>query len=307
MVLKILFINLLIETVLNYIAIEFKTHHSKIINEKEINFNSSDFMIDYRFNKLYFPIEIGSPPKEVAFILRTSSSGLNIGYSICPLFSFSDLPNHYFEYTVENSTTYNLTTKNIKSISNTISGFKSTELFQFHTDWELKESKLILVNYLPFIYTSKAEANKLYDDDTICGLIGLKLFDIETFESNYNLIHMLKKMNITNNYIFSFEYKDNNIEEGILIIGEVPHKYNPKKYNEEQMTTDYAVAEHFNLVWGVQFNSIYFFDEENNKNIMNDIKYAHFVQELYCIKGTTTYKKIIEEKFFNYYMVKNIC
>ena len=307
MILKIVFMIFMIELALSYIVIEFKTHHSKIINENEKNFNSSDFMIDYRFNKLFFPIEVGSPPKEVPFILNTLTSGLNIGYSICKLYYFSDLPEKYFEYSAENSTTYNLTSQNIKRISNTITGSQSTELFKFYTDIELKESKQILINDLPFIYSSKADANKLHDDGTMCGIIGLVLFERDTFQSNYNLIHTLKQMNITDNYIFNYEYKDKNNDEGMLIIGVMPHVYNPKKYHEEQLKIDYAVAEHFNLIWGVQFNSIYFFDEENNKITMNDIKYGHFTPEIYCIKGTSTYKKLIIEKFFNYYMTKNIC
>ena len=72
-------------------------------------------------------------------------------------------------------------------------------------------------------------------------------------------------MNITNNYIFSYEYDNENYEEGKIIIGEYPHNYNKDKYNEDQLRNDYAVAEHFELVWGLLFNSIYFFDEDKNK------------------------------------------
>ena len=297
----------LIMPVFNYIVIDFKTHKQTNIKENETNYNSTDFLMNYFQSKIYFLIEVGSPPKDVAFILRTSTSGLNIGYSICSRFGFSDLPNKFFEYTADNSTTYNLTSENIKYISNTFTGSQSTDLFKFYTDFEKKESKQILIEDLPFIYLSKFDANKLYDDGTVCGLIGLEIFEKDSFKERYNLIHLLKQKNIIDNYIFSYEFKENNIDEGMLIIGEKPHIYNSKIYNKEQLLSDYAVGEHYDLVWGVMFNSIFFFDGENNKIIMSDIKYGQFIPELYCIKGTSTYKKFIEEKFFNYYMNKNIC
>ena len=129
----------------------------------------------------------------------------------------------------------------------------------------------------------------------------------ESFQENYNLISLLKKMNITNNYIFSYEYDNENDEEGKIIIGEYPHNYKKDKYNEDQLRNDYAVAEHFEIVWGLLFNSIYFFDEDKNKTSINDIKYARFIPELNCIKGTKSYRKEIENSFFNYYINKSIC
>ena len=296
----------LIENILNYIVIPFKTHHS-LNNKNEEYYNSSDFIKEYYSNKIYFPIEVGSPPKEIAFILITTTSGLNFGYSICPHFYFSDLPITYLEYSYENSTTYNLTSKNLKEISNTLMGSQSTESFKFYTDISKKESNHIIVNNLPFIYISKDDAIKIYNDGTICGLIGLALFERESFRETYNLINLLKKKDVIDNYYFNYAYNKNNNEEGILIVGEQPHNYNPKMFNEVQLRTEYSIGEHFELVWGVMFNSIYFFDKDNKKVSMTDIKYAQFIPELYCIKGTLSYKKIIEEQFFNSYINKNIC
>ena len=308
MLIKILFIYIiLIEEIFNFIVIPFKTHHSSNLKKNSDDYNSTDFMEYYFENKIYFLIEVGSPAKEVPFILITSTSGLNIGYSLCSRFQFSDLPKEYYQYSDENSTTYNLTSKNLKTISNTFMGSQSTELFKFYTDLEKNEFNKININDLPFIYTSKEDANKLFDDGTICGIIGLTLFERNTFMENYNIINLLKKKNITQNYIFNFEFDEKNDDEGLLIIGEEPHKYNKNKYNEEQLRNDYASAEHYELVWGVLFNSIYFFDEDKNKTNIKDIKYARFIPELNCIKGTSKYKEAIENKFFKYYMNKNIC
>lgn len=297
-----------IEQVFNYIVIPFKTYHHYQKDEKKEDdeeYNSINFIQDYLNNKIYFPVEIGSPAKEVAMILTTQSSGLNIGYSICNKSEFTNLPQNYYEYKVENSSTYNLTTKNIKTYSNAIGGFKSTELFKFFSDLEKKE--VYEIEDLPFIYTPKEDVFYKYEDGKICGLIGLTLYEKDTFQETYNLISLLKKMNITNNYVFSYEYEPENNEEGKIIIGEYPHIYNKNKYNEEQLVNEYAVAEHYELVWGLMFNSIYFFDEGKNKTSINDIKYARFIPELNCIRGTKSYRKAIEEEFFNYYINKNIC
>ena len=297
-----------IEQIFNYVVIPFKTYHHYQKDEKKEDdeeYNSINFIQDYLNNKIYFPVEIGSPAKEVAMILTTQSSGLNIGYSICNKSEFTNLPQNYYEYKVENSSTYNLTTKNIKTYSNAIGGFKSTELFKFFSDLEKKE--VYEIEDLPFIYTPKEDVFYKYEDGKICGLIGLTLYEKDTFQETYNLISLLKKMNITNNYVFSYEYEPENNEEGKIIIGEYPHIYNKNKYNEEQLRNEYAVAEHYELVWGLMFNSIYFFDEGKNKTSINDIKYARFIPELNCIRGTKSYRKAIEEEFFNYYINKSIC
>ena len=226
---KLVFLLLLIiKEVLNYIVIPFKTHHSIYKRDNNNEYNSTDFILNYYSNKIYFPIEVGSPSKKIPFILITSSSGLNIGYSLCSKFSFSDLAINYNEYSAEKSTTYNLTSKNIKSISNTITGFQSTEKFKLYTDLKKTETNKIAINELPFIYTSKEDGNKYYDDGTICGLIGLALYEENNFQQTYNIINLLKKKNITNNYIFNFEYDESNNDEGLLIIGEEPHIYNKK-------------------------------------------------------------------------------
>ena len=241
-----------IEQVFNYIVIPFKTYHHYQKEEKKEDdeeYNSTNFIQDYLNNKIYFPVEIGSPAKEVVFILTTKTSGLNIGYSLCNKSEFTNLPQKYLEYRVENSTTYNLTSKNIKTISNAIMGYQSTELFKFYADLEKKEAYEI--EDLPFIYIAKEDVFYKYEDGKICGLIGLTLFEKETFQENYNLISLLKKMNITNNYIFSYEYDNENDEEGKIIIGEYPHNYKKDKYNEDQLRNDYAVAEHFEIVWGL--------------------------------------------------------
>jgi len=297
-----------IEHVFNYIVIPFKTYHHYQKKEKKENdteYNSTNFIQDYLYNKIYFPVEIGSPAKEVAFILNSQTSGLNIGYSICNKTGFTNLPQKYYEYLAKNSSTYNLTVNNIKTISNTYSGFQSTELFKFFSDLESKE--VYEAKDLPFIYTPREDVYYTFDDGKICGLIGLTLFEKGNFQETFNLISLLKKMNITNNYVFSYEFDPENDEEGKIIIGEYPHIYNKDKYNEEQLRNDYAVAEHYELVWGVMFNSIYFFDEDKNKTLINDIKYARFIPELNCIRATKSYRIAIEEEFFNYYINKSIC
>ena len=304
----ILLYALFIEQVFNYIVIPFKTYHHYQKEEKKEDdeeYNSINFIQEYVNNKIYFPVEVGSPAKEVAFILTTKSSGLNIGYSICNKSEFTNIPQKYLEYSIKNSTTYNLTSSNIKTISNTIMGFQSTELFKFFSDLEKKDAYEI--KDLPFIYTPKEDVYYLYEDGKICGLVGLTLFEKENFQETYNLISLLKKKNITNNYVFSYEYDNENEEEGKMIIGEYPHIYNKGKYNEEQLRSDYAVAEHYEIVWGLMFNSIYFFNENKTKTSSNDIKYARFIPELNCIRGTKSYKKQIEDEFFGYYINKSIC
>ena len=157
-----------IEQVFNYIVIPFKTYHHYQKEEKKEDdeeYNSTNFIQDYLNNKIYFPVEVGSPAKEVVFILTTKTSGLNIGYSLCNKSEFTNLPQKYLEYRVENSTTYNLTSKNIKTISNAIMGYQSTELFKFYADLEKKEAYEI--EDLPFIYIPKEDVFYKYEDGRV--------------------------------------------------------------------------------------------------------------------------------------------
>lgn len=292
---------------LSYIVIPFKTYHSP--NNKDIKeeLNTLEFLQLYYYNKIFFPIEVGIPSKEIPFILTTTTSGLNIGY-FCSRFNFSNLPEKYNKYSTENSTTYNSTSPGLKVVSNTFMGSPSTESFYFFKNKEKTDNNnnKIVLNNIPFIYNSKKDIFQIVENESICGLIGLTLFDKETFQGDFNFINTLYRLNITDNYILSYEFDENNTDNGMLIIGEEPYNYNSKKYNKEQIRNDYSIGEHYQLVWGTMFNSIYFYDKNNNKTIMNDIKYAKFMPELNIIIGTQNYYRIIKEKFFDFYINKSI-
>ena len=300
---KIILFLYLTKHILSYLAIPFKTYYSTNDNE---NLSALEFLQNYYYNKIYFPIEVGIPSKEVPFILTTASSGLNIGY-FCSRFNFSNLPEKYYEYSVENSKTYNITTQGLKIISNTFMGSPSTESYNFFTNIEKNEDNKLKINNIPFVYNSKTDLYQYIENELICGLIGIPLFDKENFQGNFNLINTLYNLNITDNYTLTYEYDENDNNDGMLIIGEEPFNYNPNKYRKEQIRNDYSIGEHNELVWGTLFNSIYFYDKDNNKISIKDIKYARFIPELNCIIGTQSYYRIIKEKFFDFYINKTIC
>ena len=143
---------LIIDTSLNYIVIPFEIYHLEYNIQNEENFTADDIIHYYFNNRIYFPIKVGFPEKNGAFILSNKTSGLNFSYSICSRFQFSNISKKFFEYSSENSTTYNLTSENIKIISNTLTGSQSTELFKFYKDIDIKETNKILINDLPFVY-----------------------------------------------------------------------------------------------------------------------------------------------------------
>ena len=108
---------------------------------------------------------------------------------------------------------------------------------------------------------------------------------------------ILKRINLTNKYVFSIHYNSNN--EGYLIFGAYPHEYFPNKYKEKQLISFYTTPDKFEIT-----NFIINIDEvissnnniekkiSNNTNLVFELYYGFFV-------GNGAYQDYIEKYFFN--------
>ena len=65
-----------------------------------------------------------------------------------------------------------------------------------------------------------------------------------------------KKFILINQEVFFFNY-DENKEDGELIIGDYPHKYDTKNYNENNYKYLYAMQRNGIIRWDITFDNIY--------------------------------------------------
>lgn len=151
--------------------------------------------------------------------------------------------------------------------------------------------------------------------------IGLQILLNDKFK--YNFISLLKERKIIDNYnwfiLFDQLPKKSkgemyNLDEIMnnkpkLLIGILPHVYNPKKYNEKQFVQLYSN----NFQWVIYFKYIYYFSKNNTNNNANSQKrslYGNRVEidfNTLLIYSPSLYYTYIKRDFFNEYLSLNIC
>jgi hypothetical protein len=136
-----------------------------------------------------------------------------------------------------------------------------------------------------------------------CINVGLKLNYNRDLEKNINLIIQLAQ-NFKESYDFTFKYTSDDV--GMVIIGAEPHVYDPDIYSEKDYRT--IGAEDIDLQdyrdWHLTFDEIYFpYKDKISGNIMNkklnETKKIRIKFDLGIIYGSTDYKKMIKEYFFD--------
>ena len=144
------------------------------------------------------------------------------------------------------------------------------------------------------------------EDEQLCGSFGFTIF----YQKNNNkLIEQLKSSNITQNYYWSFNYTS--LDKGFIIIGILPHEYNPDKYDKDDLMETYTIMGDGDMQWGMDLNQIYFFSSKNKKN--EEIHAKSLVAEgifeftMQLIVGSYSYKELIIEHFFQEFYDKKIC
>ena len=144
------------------------------------------------------------------------------------------------------------------------------------------------------------------EDEQLCGSFGFTIF----YQKNNNkLIEQLKSSNITQNYYWSFNYTS--LDKGFIIIGILPHEYNPDKYDKDDLMETYTLMGDGDMQWGMDLNQIYFFSSKNKKNeeihVKSIIAEGIFEFTMQLIVGSYSYKELIIEHFFQEFYDKKIC
>ena len=120
-------------------------------------------------------------------------------------------------------------------------------------------------------------------------------------EQNSNLINQLKSQNIITSYSFMIKY-DKNEEKGEIIIGGLPHIYDPKHYSEKYFIYDYIYFNEKNPGWRIGFKDIKY-----GENELNSIKSGELSLDFGFILASSTYKDILDKYFFKNEKYEEYC
>ena len=204
---------------------------------------------------------------------------------------------NYNKYNESNSKSYkceisNCSIKEFYDGCQYTNGIISTEDFNILND----KNEISVVKKMKFILGTKAK-----DENTPEGFVGFKL---SYYDSNleYNLIYILKNLNVTNSYFWHLNY-DN---EPKMIIGGFPHDLNSKKYNPQKFFSTNALTLNggYYIYWGLEFSQIYY---DNMTFGLSTDKSASIRFDYKLIRAPEETSILLEKEFFSIYYNKNIC
>ena len=107
-----------------------------------------------------------------------------------------------------------------------------------------------------------------------------------------DFIAQLKELNVINSYFWTLNYTSEN--EGVLIIGEQPHVYNPSLYHVSQLRASHSFIFNTMYYWGLRFDEIIF-----QGKLFRPYLETSFNYELNYIEGIKTYYTYLKEYLVN--------
>ena len=115
-----------------------------------------------------------------------------------------------------------------------------------------------------------------------------------------NFIEELKKLKLINGYAWTFKYTSDN--EGLFILGDEPHVYDPDNYNGSNFVNTLPQINPHSYGWIINLDKIYSGEEQLPKPINCRFSFSNNY-----ILADATYNKTISKQFFNNYISKHIC
>ena len=144
--------------------------------------------------------------------------------------------------------------------------------------------------------------NEEDNNEDLCFNFG---FNIDTTLDKTNLINQLKKKSYINEYMWTLKYLVE--DEGIIVLGTLPHFYNYDSYFISQYCVMKAIQNQSpETAWSFKMDEIRIAPKNSNKVLLSEIK-VDFLPDRGLIIGTDEYKHKIDELAFNDLISKRIC
>ena len=168
------------------------------------------------------------------------------------------------------------------------------------------------INKFIFSYENITEGDK-----NLIGCIGLQNFYQDITNNNVessNFLYQLKNLGLIDYISFSINYTSDN--QGFININIDPNEFSPNLYSNKNkysaivkdIKSNYAGS----YLWNLEINSTYHINNEKKEVLINSgssqDKYSALLNPTYgLIKGSESYKNIIEKDFFKKLIDRKIC
>ena len=287
-----------------YISISFKENNIYYRRYPK-QYSSYDFLNDFFLNNLSLDLFIGTPSQEVNSFLTLENS--------CFKFIEKDkykknLNNNYYyrikTFSPKKSMTF-LLNKNNKAII-------AEDLFLFKS-----ENNKNLTNGIHIPFNIDFNSGEINEEMEFINELGLNSPFFLDNKDCPNFIKELKKNKLIKEEIYSLVYKSDT--QGTFYIGDNLYNINEDKYNKNNFFNINSIQNKNGIKWNINFDRIYIHDKflagnntisykDNGGKInltMNTVVNLKIDQKITI--GTTEYKKMIDDLYFNYLIQLNIC
>ena len=182
-------------------------------------------------------------------------------------------------FNILKSETFSIISSNM-SITKSNDTYQGSDNFYFYTDIKLQNKKKF--ESIPILCP-------FGKNSSLSPIIGLQ---IENKNKSNNLINIFKSKNIIKNYFWTIKFND--INEGLIIIGDLSHDY------IIQFANTYSIKN--KIYWGFHISSIKF-----SGLTISDYMIGKIEPKILEIFGSYEYITSIEKLFFQNYIENNIC
>ena len=281
----------LIQFINNLATIKFKTFYPTTYNMKLPNpkFKTEDYIRSIVLSKIYFEVITGNETTEKS----NKSQILNI---------FSDTKtNEFYIESYENFYFYDEDYDKLCNysflLSNTYKKIETPvneESFKIYTDINLFKYQYMKLQFFEDRYHQTEEL--------LCGKIGtggeIKI------ENEMNFIQQIIKNLNSSDKTFVFKYSNKTSDEGLIIIGDIPHNILSNEFNEKNLISFNAGN---NNIWSIRVDNIIFEGYNiNTSAIYNKVEIA-ITTEFDGLLFPEFYITQLNNIFFNKYYKNNTC
>ena len=304
----------------NNIFIPFKIYHNTLDNNED-----ERFINEYISNNIYIEMQLSQPPQNI--IAKINSLEFELLMKSVNKLPFDNL---YSNFSQKESNTFTVISEegnvhfpNSKYVKDN---------FNFCVKYDAEKKRCIDYKYynnINFIYSDweiyDEEEKKENNKDKYTYLdIGLNFKRYIKDKAKYSLFNNLIMNNYINNnnwflYFFNhikndnidYNKENNEIDDGLIVIGSDPIEYFGNKYNKSLILSCQGINTEYDYrnCWSIVFDELKQKTlKQDNKDVVIENKVQGVINYNYnAIVGNYRYMDIIEKTFFWPYMTKNIC
>ena len=282
-----------------YISLPFK-QKNPVYRRYPPNYSSTNFINDFFTNNLLVDMHLGTPIQDINSVLNPSSSCFTF---IEKMKSNNINKNKISKYIPKKSLTF-LLNKNGK-------GMTAEDLFLFKD-----ENNKNVFNNIHIPFSLDLDLGEINEETEFIGELGLNSkFGLKDRNCPNYMSELKKKKNIKEK-IFSLVYKHE--EKGYLFIGNSLYNIDGDKYKKNNFFKINVNRDKNGVNWNINFDKVYIHDSylEGNSTFSNksnegkiylNIKQVNIKIDQKIIIGTSEYKKMIDNLYFNKLIKSNIC